>query len=96
MIKHFRSKTAQAIFDGEQSRLSRRIPLALHPKVRRLLDQLNAATKIETLTKPPSNRLEKLGGDLKGFWSLRINRQWRVIFRWEAGVATDVDVVDYH
>jgi len=96
MIKHFRSKTAQDIFDGSKTRFARRIPMSLHPKVKRLFDQLNAATQVETLTKPPSNRLEKLTGDLKGFWSLRVNRQWRVVFQWEAGVATDVDVIDYH
>ena len=51
---------------------------------------------VEELRIPPSNRLEKLQGTLQHFWSLRINNQWRVIFRWEDGVAYDVDVVDYH
>jgi len=96
MIKHFRSKTAQDIFDWSRTRYARKIPPSLHGKIRRLLDQLNAATQVDTLTKPPSNRLEKLTGDLKGFWSLRINRQWRVIFKWKAGFASEVDIIDYH
>lgn len=96
MILSFRSKTAQEIFDGKSSRLARKIPSELHSKVHRLFDQLNAVTKIETLRVPPSNRLEKLKGDLKQYWSLRINQQWRVIFQWEDGNAHQVDVVDYH
>ena len=45
---------------------------------------------------PPGNRLEKLSGDLEGYWSIRINAQWRIIFRWKAGDAFDVEIVDYH
>ncbi len=70
--------------------------MELHAKIVRLFDQLNAATRVETLRVPPSNRLEKLSGDLKGCWSLRVNKQWRVIFRWTNDYATNVDVVDYH
>jgi len=70
--------------------------MELHEKIIRLFDQLNAATRIETLRVPPSNRLEKLSGNLKGHWSLRVNKQWRVIFKWDSGNVSNVDIVDYH
>ena len=68
----------------------------LHAKIRRLFDQINAAKQVETLKNPPSNRLEKLQGNLKGYWSIRINIQWRIIFQLENGEAYNVDIVDYH
>ena len=60
MIRNFKSKTARDIFDGKLSRYAKTIPIELHNKVRRLFDQINAATRIETLRIPPSNNLEKL------------------------------------
>ena len=63
---------------------------------KRKLEALNAAARLEDLTVPPSNRLEKLRGTLEGFYSIRVNDQWRVIFRWIEGEAHDVQVVDYH
>lgn len=96
MVRNFKSKIAQDIFDGVVSAQARKIPIALHSKVRRLFDQLNAATKIETLRVPPGNKLEKLKGNLKSHWSVRVNQQWRVIFIWKDSEACDVDVVDYH
>lgn len=96
MIQSFRSKTAPDIFDGITSRHARQCPHELHAKTRRLLDQLNASTQVETLRVPPSNRLEKLRGNLKEFWSLRINKQWRIIFKWKNEDASDVDIIDYH
>jgi toxin HigB-1 len=96
MIRNFKSKTAQDIFDGTITRSSRKIPIDLHDKIRRLFDQINASTNIETLRIPPGNNLEKLKWDLKRYWSVRVNKKWRVIFRWENDEALDVDVVDYH
>jgi proteic killer suppression protein len=96
MIRNFSSKAAQDIYDGTNSRHSRRLPSELHKKATRLHDQVNSATKIDTLLIPPSNRLEKLTGNLKGYWSVRINKQWRVIFEWEGPDAYNVDIVDYH
>ncbi len=96
MIHNFKSSLAQDVFDGLNSRHARKLPNELHGKARRLFDQLNVIKNVEELRIPPSNRLEKLQGTLQHFWSLRINNQWRVIFRWEDGVAYDVDVVDYH
>ena len=57
---------------------------------------VNAARQLRDLRVPPANRLETLKGDLKGKHSIRINRQWRVVFRWEAGDAHEVSIVDYH
>jgi proteic killer suppression protein len=68
----------------------------LHGKAKRLLDQINAAPALGFLHIPPSNRLEELRGDLAGYWSLRINEQWRLIFRWEGNDALDVEIMDSH
>ena len=63
----------------------------MHGKAIRLLDQINAAPTLDFLRTPPSNRLEKLRGDWAGYWGLRINDQWRVVFRWEGNDALDVE-----
>lgn len=63
---------------------------------KRKLEAINAAVRLDDLMVPPSNRLEKLKGDLKGFHSIRINEQWRVIFEWIDGEAHAVRIVDYH
>ena len=65
-------------------------------KYSRLFDQINAATKIDTLKIPLGNNLEKLKGNLKDYWSVRVNKQWRIIFIWKDGEAFDVEVLDYH
>lgn len=96
MIRNFSSKTGQDIYDGVSSRYARKLPKELYAKAQRLLDQLNTAIALEILKAPPGNRLEKMKGDLNGYWSLRINDQWRIIFRWEEGDALDVDIIDYH
>lgn len=75
---------------------SRRMPPEIRRRAAMRLIQLNAATRIEDLRLPPSNRLEQLRGDRAGQWSLRINNQWRVCFRFENGDAFDVEIVDYH
>lgn len=96
MIRNFESNLAQDIFHGINSKTSRKISALLHDKIRRLFDQLDAATQINTLRIPPSNNLEKLKGDLKDFWGLRINKQWRIIFKWHNSEACEVDIIDYH
>ena len=96
MIKNFADKTARDVYDGTNSRYSRKLPRELHAKAQRLFDQINAAPSLEFLRVPPSNRLEKLVGNMKGEWSLRINNQWRIVFRWENNDAYDVRIVDYH
>lgn len=57
---------------------------------------LNQARDLVELRIPPSNHLEQLKGNMKGFWSIRVNRQWRIVFRWEEGRKRDVSIVDYH
>lgn len=96
MLKSLADKTTRDIYDGVNSRQARKLPRALHDKARRLLDQINAAPTLDMLCIPPSNRLEKLKGDLAGFLSLRINDQWRIVFRWQGQNAIDVQVIDYH
>ena len=96
MLKNLADKTTQDIYDGINSRRARKLPVELHDKARRLLDQINAAPSLDLLRIPPSNRLEKLKGDRAGFWSLRINDQWRIVFRWQGQDALDVQVIDYH
>ncbi len=92
MIRNLKSKPTRDIFDGVISRSSKKIPIVLHDKARRQLDQINAATAVETLRVPPGNNLEKLKGNLQDYWSIRINKQRRIIFRWENGHAFDVDI----
>ena len=75
MLRSIADKATQDIYDGVSSRYARRLPRELHDKARRLLDQINAASTLEFLRIPPSNRLEKLRGDLADYWSLRINDQ---------------------
>ena len=65
-------------------------------RAKRKLEALHAASRLEDMRVPPSNRLEKLKGDLKAFYAIRINEQWRVIFRWVDGHAHEVRIVDYH
>lgn len=96
MLRNIVGRTTRDVYDGVNSRYSRRVPRELHGKARRLLDQINAAPTLEWLRIPPSNRLEKLRGSLSGYWSLRINDQWRIIFRWQGKDALDVEITDYH
>jgi proteic killer suppression protein len=96
MIKNFGNRTTQDIYEGINSRYARKLPRKLHARAQRLLDQINAAPSLEFLNIPPGNRLEKLSGDFKGFWSLRINEQWRIVFRRAANEFNEVKIVDYH
>lgn len=71
-------------------------PLEIQDMGRRKLRMLNNSHSIIDLKTPPSNRLEKLSGDLKGFYSIRINDQWRIVFQWSNGNASEVKIMDYH
>jgi proteic killer suppression protein len=92
MIRSFGDKATEALFQDEVVRQFRSIA---RPAKRRL-EAVNAASRLEDLMVPPANRLEKLKGDLKGFYSIRINDQWRVIFRWIDGEPHSVRIADYH
>ena len=96
MIGNIVGRLTQDIYDGVNSSQARKVPRELHDRARRLLDQINAAPRLDLLRVPPSNRLEKLRGNLTGFWSLRVNDQWRIIFRWKNNDALDVEILDYH
>lgn len=69
---------------------------ALSKVAARKLDMIDYATSIDDLMSPPGNRLERLEGDFDGHWSIRINRQWRIVFRWSAAGAEEVQIIDYH
>lgn len=92
MIQSFHCAQTQALFDGR--RIARFVNIAA--VAMRKLQQIHAATSLEFLRIPPSNRLEKLSRDREGQWSIRINDQWRVCFEWQDGHARRVEIVDYH
>ncbi len=96
MIESIKGKTTQNIFDGINSKAARRVPNELHERTRDLLDAINAIHRVDDLKSPPSNRLHKLKGDLKEFWSVSINNQWRIIFKWDGSNASEVEITDYH
>ena len=96
MVRNIKDRITQDIYDGVDSRYSRKVPRELHRKCRRILDQVEAAHNIGVLREPPGNHLEKLEGSLRGHWSIRINDQWRVIFTWANHGANDVRITDYH
>lgn len=93
MIISFKDKEAEKLFNGK---FSARLPQDIQRTASMKLTMLNAATMLETLRVPPSNNLEPLRGDRQGQHSIRINRQWRICFRWDDGNAVDVEIVDYH
>ena len=92
MIESFACAETKRIFEAIASR---RFPPEIQRTARRKLLQIHAATQIRDLAVPPGNQLEALKGDRKGQHSIRINKQWRICFRWEAG-AHDVEILDYH
>ena len=93
MIISFGSKEIEKIWNGD---LLKKPSKEIQEIGRRKLRMLNNSQDINDLTVPPSNRLEKLSGNLKGFYSIRINKQWRIIFIWENRNASDVEIIDYH
>ena len=103
MIISFSDNITHDIYDGINSKKTRKIPAQLHDKARRLMDQLNASNNIDDMKTPPGNNLEPLNlepliGKLSGFWSVRINKQWRLIFKWDElkSSAYDIYIDDYH
>ena len=93
MILSFGSKDTQKIWDGERVR---KMPNLIQEISRRKLRMLNNSQDLMDLQIPPSNKLEKLKGNLKDFYSIRINDQWRIIFKWESGNSSEVEIIDYH
>ena len=96
MIISFGDKAASDLFHGISSRKVRKLPNQIHEISLYKLDVINTAQNLDDLKSPSGNELEPLIGDLKGFHSIRINSQWRIIFRWESNAAHDVQIVGYH
>jgi proteic killer suppression protein len=96
MIRSFADKTTTDIFNGLNSKAARSIPKNLWEAVRRKLDQIDAVTRLDDLRVPPSNRLHHLKGDLAGYTAIRVNDQYRIVFRFEAENAFEVRCTDYH
>jgi proteic killer suppression protein len=93
MILSFGNKETESIWNGERVR---NLPLEIQNIGRRKLRMLNNSQNIIDLRIPPSNRLEKLSGKLSAFYSIRINDQWRIIFKWNNGHSEEVKIIDYH
>ena len=96
MILNFGDQATEDLFHGEDSKEARKIPNNIWSVARRKLDMVNAAHVLQDLKAPPNNRLEILRGDLKGSYSIRINQQYRIIFKWLEGNAREVQITDYH
>ncbi|HLA59596.1 MAG TPA: type II toxin-antitoxin system RelE/ParE family toxin [Puia sp.] len=93
MITNFGTRETEKIWNG--IRVSK-LPNGIQEIGRRKLRMLNNSQNIADLTVPPSNNLEKLRGNMKDFYSIRINDQWRIIFKWNNGNASEVEIIDYH
>ena len=93
MIISFGSKETEKIWNGERVK---NLPFEVQTVGRRKLRMLNNSQNITDLKISPSNRLEKLSGKMKGFYSIRINDRWRIIFKWKNGHSQEVKIVDYH
>jgi len=93
MIKSFGNKETEKIYQGERVA---KLPLEIQKIGLRKLIMLDYSQNLKDLLIPPSNKLEKLKGNLKDYYSIRINNQWRIIFKWVDDDATDVEIVDYH
>jgi proteic killer suppression protein len=97
MINSFKDKASADVFDGVDSKLARKAcPPTLWRIAARKLDLLDSAVRLDDLKIPPGNRLEALGGDRKGQYSIRINEQYRICFRWTDAGVEEVEIADYH
>lgn len=92
MIRSFADKETEQVFNHLHSRRY----AAFERVALRKLRQIHRVSRVEELLEPPANRLERLLGDREGQWSLRVNRQWRICFKWRDGDAYEVQIVDYH
>ncbi|MFK7955740.1 MAG: type II toxin-antitoxin system RelE/ParE family toxin [Lysobacterales bacterium] len=96
MIETFGNPLTEDLFDDRRTRAARTFPPELRRLGRQKLLYLHVAVELKDLRMPPGNRQGALRGDPKGYHSIRINDQWRVVFRWESGNAFDVQIADYH
>ena len=93
MLNSFGNKETRNIWKGDKIK---RLPVDIQEIARRKLRMLNNSQNLKDLQTPPSNRLEKLKGDLKEYYSIRINNKWRIIFQWKNSNAEQVEITDYH
>ncbi|MCO5236208.1 MAG: type II toxin-antitoxin system RelE/ParE family toxin [Chitinophagaceae bacterium] len=93
MIISFGDKETERIWQGE---VSKKLPGEIQDIARRKLRMINNSGDINDLRVPPANRLEKLKGELKEYYSIRINKQWRIIFKWQKTNAFEISIIDYH
>jgi proteic killer suppression protein len=96
VIVSFADLRTEDVWDGDVNARTRRLPPEILSIAPRKLDMLNAAANLDDLRAPPGNRLELLRGDRAGFHSIRLNSQWRIVFRWTHSGPSDVEIVDYH
>ena len=96
MIVSFGDRATEDLYHNRPTSRARRFPHDVIASTLVKLDMLNAASTVLDLRSPPGNRLEALKGDVEGFHSIRVNDQWRVVFRWESNNAHDVRLMDYH
>jgi proteic killer suppression protein len=96
MIRSFADAATRDIWNGVNSKAARRLPRPLWPVIRRKLDQLDVVTQLDDLRAPPGNRLHALTGDWAGHHAIRVNDQYRIIFRFEGHDAHEVRCTDYH
>ncbi len=96
MVRTFADDTPRDIWNGTHSKAAQRIPKTLRPVVQRKLDQIDSVTKLADLRVPPGNRLHPLGADRAGCYAIRVNDQYRIVFRFEGHDARDVCCTDYH
>lgn len=96
MILSFGDPGTEDLYHGRPTARARRYPTSIIPAALRKLDMLSRAHALIDLRAPPGNRLEALRGDREGFYSIRINDQYRIVFRWEGHDASEVTIVDYH
>jgi len=96
LIISFGNKATADLFNGIDSRESRKISSEITKTALKKLDILNAAEQLDELKVPPGNRLEALKGNFQGYYSIRINLQWRIIFQWDNGNVSQVEIIDYH
>jgi proteic killer suppression protein len=96
MIVSFGDEATADLYHNRQTSRVRRFPHDILSRAIRKLDVLNAAHRLIDLRSPPGNRLEALSGDWDGYHSIRVNQQWRLVFRWQENNAHDVQLIDYH
>lgn len=96
MILSFGDATTEDLYKGVLNARTRKLPNEVVTRARRVLDRLAAAAQVGDMAMPPSHNLHKLQGDLADFWSVSVNKQWRIIFRWTDAGPTDVRFTDYH